>query len=260
MLGQRFYDETGVFTANSYGQISTTSMAATATRRTSIRPANLLNAAMAGIGDGHNGGGPIWAIFDADAGARGWKPDRPTWTREGSSSRRHDRRACGEDRDASTSACPMPPDGARGDRARYNASSTPAWTRTSTSPRRPQDQAPPSTPPGRRPSSHDTARWAADQRAVPGHRLRARSSPGSIAAVSRPAASVSMVLPAPWCRVLSPAAMRWISDAPGRSPSARHIRSPIWAQSARLTAPARVGSLRRHHWRGARAVGRCRPA
>ena len=30
-------------------------------------PSNFINAALAGIGDGHNGGGPIWAIFDADA-------------------------------------------------------------------------------------------------------------------------------------------------------------------------------------------------
>ena len=30
---------------------------------------------MAGIGDGHNGGGPIWAIFDADAVIReNWEP------------------------------------------------------------------------------------------------------------------------------------------------------------------------------------------
>jgi hypothetical protein len=33
-------------------------------------PHNWLNAAMQGIGDGHNGGGPIWAIFDADAAER----------------------------------------------------------------------------------------------------------------------------------------------------------------------------------------------
>jgi predicted oxidoreductase len=33
---------------------------------------------MAGIGDGHNGGGPIWAIFDADAVAREkWNPVAP---------------------------------------------------------------------------------------------------------------------------------------------------------------------------------------
>jgi hypothetical protein len=41
-------------------------------------PANYLNAALAGIGDGHNGGGPIWAIFDADAVAReNWDPTVP---------------------------------------------------------------------------------------------------------------------------------------------------------------------------------------
>ena len=33
---------------------------------------------MAGVGDGHNGGGPIWAIFDSDAVAREkWNPVAP---------------------------------------------------------------------------------------------------------------------------------------------------------------------------------------
>jgi succinate dehydrogenase/fumarate reductase flavoprotein subunit len=37
-----------------------------------------LNAALAGIDDGHNGGGPIWAIFDSDAVAReGWTTTAP---------------------------------------------------------------------------------------------------------------------------------------------------------------------------------------
>ena len=41
-------------------------------------PSNFINAALAGIGDGHNGGGPIWAIFDADAVAREkWQPQPP---------------------------------------------------------------------------------------------------------------------------------------------------------------------------------------
>src|SRR5262249_30337208 len=41
-------------------------------------PSNFINAALAGIGDGHNGGGPIWAIFDADAVAREqWQPTTP---------------------------------------------------------------------------------------------------------------------------------------------------------------------------------------
>jgi succinate dehydrogenase/fumarate reductase flavoprotein subunit len=41
-------------------------------------PRNWINAALAGIGDAHNGGGPIWAIFDADAVAREkWDPKPP---------------------------------------------------------------------------------------------------------------------------------------------------------------------------------------
>ena len=41
-------------------------------------PNNWLNAALAGIDDGHNGGGPIWAIFDSDAVAReDWQPQPP---------------------------------------------------------------------------------------------------------------------------------------------------------------------------------------
>jgi hypothetical protein len=33
-------------------------------QRSKYAPNNWLNAALAGIDDGHNGGGPIWAIFD----------------------------------------------------------------------------------------------------------------------------------------------------------------------------------------------------
>jgi urocanate reductase len=37
-----------------------------------------VNAALAGIGDGHNGGGPIWAIFDSAAAEReGWTTEPP---------------------------------------------------------------------------------------------------------------------------------------------------------------------------------------
>jgi hypothetical protein len=43
-----------------------------------FNPHNFLAAALAGIDDGHNGGGPIWAIFDADAVAREkWDPRPP---------------------------------------------------------------------------------------------------------------------------------------------------------------------------------------
>jgi len=80
MLGKRFYDETGAqFTANNAKQIdpyvpssylNTTDM--------KYKPNNFINAALAGIGDGHNGGGPIWAIFDADAVTRErWSPRPP---------------------------------------------------------------------------------------------------------------------------------------------------------------------------------------
>ena len=80
MLGQRFYDETsGQFTSNNHGSIEP--YVPNDWRNASdirYKPNNLINAAMAGIGDGHNGGGPIWAIFDADAVAREeWKPVPP---------------------------------------------------------------------------------------------------------------------------------------------------------------------------------------
>ena len=47
-------------------------------RTSATSPNNWLNAAMAGIGDGHNGGGPIWAIFDQGAVEREkWDPNPP---------------------------------------------------------------------------------------------------------------------------------------------------------------------------------------
>ncbi len=80
MLGQRFFDETeGNFTANNYGQISNYRHGDY--RNASgikYRPANWVNAALSGIGDGHNGGGPIWAIFDSAAAEReGWITEPP---------------------------------------------------------------------------------------------------------------------------------------------------------------------------------------
>ncbi len=72
MLGKRFYDETGrQFTANNYNVIRPYVHGHYLNAK-NIRyePNNWLNAAMAGIGDGKNGGGPIWAIFDSAAVAR----------------------------------------------------------------------------------------------------------------------------------------------------------------------------------------------
>jgi succinate dehydrogenase/fumarate reductase flavoprotein subunit len=80
MLGKRFYDETGrQFTPNLFGSFTpyTTGNWRNA-RAVKYNPSNFINAALAGVGDGRNGGGPIWAIFDADAVAReGWKPLPP---------------------------------------------------------------------------------------------------------------------------------------------------------------------------------------
>jgi succinate dehydrogenase/fumarate reductase flavoprotein subunit len=80
MLGKRFYDETaGHFTYSSYKTIDPYAPGSylNAKNRT-YNPSNFINAALAGIGDGHNGGGPIWAIFDADACAREkWQPKPP---------------------------------------------------------------------------------------------------------------------------------------------------------------------------------------
>ena len=80
MLGNRFYDETGgQYTANNYRSVAPYIPASyTNAANITYRPNNFLNAALAGIGDGHNGGGAIWAIFDADAVAReGWEPRPP---------------------------------------------------------------------------------------------------------------------------------------------------------------------------------------
>ena len=72
MLGKRFYDETGPqFTTNDFGSIDPYVQGSWRNVSTiKFNPNNFLNAAMADLGDGHNGGGPIWAIFDEDAVAR----------------------------------------------------------------------------------------------------------------------------------------------------------------------------------------------
>ena len=80
MLGQRFYDETeGDFTSNNYEQIKDYRYGDYRNAKNiAYRPVNWVNAALAGIGDGHNGGGPIWAIFDSAAtGREGWNTEPP---------------------------------------------------------------------------------------------------------------------------------------------------------------------------------------
>src|SRR5579863_6043582 len=80
MLGRRFYDETGgQFIANNYNSVAPYVQGSWRNAgNAKYNPSNFLNAALAGIDDGHNGGGPIWAIFDSDAVAREeWQPTPP---------------------------------------------------------------------------------------------------------------------------------------------------------------------------------------
>ena len=70
--GLRFYDETqGQFTSNRYDSVKPyTPGSYLNAANLKYKPANFLNAAMAGTGEPINGGGPIWAIFDSDAVTR----------------------------------------------------------------------------------------------------------------------------------------------------------------------------------------------
>ena len=80
MLGKRFYDETGrQFTPNIFGSFEPYEPGNYRNAKIiKYNPSNFINAALAGVGDGRNGGGPIWAIFDADAVAREtWDPTPP---------------------------------------------------------------------------------------------------------------------------------------------------------------------------------------
>jgi succinate dehydrogenase/fumarate reductase flavoprotein subunit len=80
MLGKRFYDETaGHFNYNTYQSTNPYQPGSYLNAKNhKYNPSNFINAALAGIGDDHNGGGPIWAIFDADAVAREtWTPAPP---------------------------------------------------------------------------------------------------------------------------------------------------------------------------------------
>ncbi len=86
MLGKRFYDETGrQFTANNYKGVDPYAHGSYLNAKNMrYEPNNWINAAMAGIGDGHNGGGAVWAIFDAAAVEREkWDPKPPNVDIEG---------------------------------------------------------------------------------------------------------------------------------------------------------------------------------
>jgi succinate dehydrogenase/fumarate reductase flavoprotein subunit len=80
MIGNRFYDETArQFSSGDYESMLPYNPRSWKNgRNLKFNPNGFLDAALAGVGDGHNGGGPIWAIFDADAVAREkWDPKPP---------------------------------------------------------------------------------------------------------------------------------------------------------------------------------------
>jgi succinate dehydrogenase/fumarate reductase flavoprotein subunit len=80
MIGKRFYDETvDQYASNNYEAVKDYVYGNWRNAaNVKYNPRNFLNAALAGIGDGSNGGGPIWAIFDADAVQReNWTPEPP---------------------------------------------------------------------------------------------------------------------------------------------------------------------------------------
>ena len=80
MIGKRFYDETAPqFSSNNYKTIDPYTQGSWRNwKNVKFNPRLFLDAALAGVDDGHNGGGPIWAIFDADGVAREkWDPRPP---------------------------------------------------------------------------------------------------------------------------------------------------------------------------------------
>jgi succinate dehydrogenase/fumarate reductase flavoprotein subunit len=72
MTGKRFYDETAPqFSSDNYKTVDPYDpWSWRNVQNVKFNPRNWINAALAGIGDAHNGGGPIWAIFDSDAVTR----------------------------------------------------------------------------------------------------------------------------------------------------------------------------------------------
>jgi succinate dehydrogenase/fumarate reductase flavoprotein subunit len=80
IAGLRFYDETqGQFPANNYNSIkSYVPRSYLNAANLKYEPSNFINAALGGTGDSTPGGGPIWAVFDADAVKReAWKVTPP---------------------------------------------------------------------------------------------------------------------------------------------------------------------------------------
>jgi hypothetical protein len=125
MLGKRFYDETGrQFASNNYNVIDPYIQGSYLNaKNVKYDPHNFIDAALAGIGDGKNGGGPIWAIFDSDAVTREkWNPVPPNVDFEAGFFFRADTLAELADKIVMKyQRVSMPPENLRETVARYNA-------------------------------------------------------------------------------------------------------------------------------------------
>jgi succinate dehydrogenase/fumarate reductase flavoprotein subunit len=123
MVGKRFYDETGPqYEGNNYNFVDPyTPWSWRNAKDAKYKPRNWLNAALAGIGDAHNGGGPIWAIFDADAVAREkWDPKPPNVDPGGFFFEAGSLAELAKKIQMKYQRVPMPPDSLEATVARYN--------------------------------------------------------------------------------------------------------------------------------------------
>jgi succinate dehydrogenase/fumarate reductase flavoprotein subunit len=124
MIGKRFYDETGVqYGANNYNDINPYEQGSWRNAHDiKYNPRNWINAALAGIGDAHNGGGPIWAIFDAEAVQREkWNPQPPDIDPEGFFFQANTLAELAQKIQMQYQRVPMPPENLEATVARYNS-------------------------------------------------------------------------------------------------------------------------------------------
>ena len=230
------------FTANDYNSINPyTQGSYLNAKNVKYNPNNWLNAALAGIGDGHNGGGPIWAIFDADAVAReNWDPAPPNVDIEAGFFFSADTLA-----DLASKIMmkyqrvPMPPENLERTVARYNSFVDSGVDEDFGKPKPLlQDRQAAVL---RRLGDAGGARHArrpAHQRQLPGDRYgTAASSRACTAAANRPAASASTASPAPPAKATSPATTRSEPRSEPKPDRLKHERADSFNVEFILSAP-----------------------
>ena len=215
MLGHRFFDETeGNFTANNHDQVKNYRYGDYRNAENVVyRPVNWVNAALAGVGDGHNGGGPIWAIFNfAAANRESWIIEPPYVDRaEGFFFSANTIGELASRIAMKFQRIPMSSAALEATVARYNtfvASGIDADFGKPTPVHKIIE--PPFHAAWATPTPHTSVPGCASTPDARSSIVLDRSFQGSIAAGSQPVASASMASPAHWCRVSSPAATRWM--------------------------------------------------